>query len=150
MIGIKEDIFQHLMGTFSLAENTMLLPCLNLFQRVQRKKHVDIKDYQYFDVHNDSEIELFRNSFLSHLVDKDEVSVKEAIDDLLLNSSGKKHEFVESLNETFKSQLGLSISLENHTPRKNSSIVQRRFRIYQIVKECSKETAKQVFNLLKR
>ncbi len=149
MIGIREDVYQAISSSFNKEERILLSPCIDLFQKVKTNKVVDINNYHCFDVKEDKDYNLFRNSFLSSLVGQKQVSVKEAINDLRLNSSSKKSSFVSKLNDQFSPILNKTLSTANHKPRNNSDIVKRRFRIYQAIRKCSIDVNKQVFDILK-
>jgi DNA (cytosine-5)-methyltransferase 1 len=149
LIGVRDDIYQSISTTLSEAENKLFSPSLDLYQRVKSGKAVDIKNYHYFDAKEGKDAELFRNSFLSFLIDKKEVSVKEAIHDLRFKNSSNTSAFVCKLNKQFEPVLGEVVSTMNHGPRKNSDLVKRRFRIYQVIQKCSLEIGKHVFSILK-
>ena len=98
-----------------------------------------------FDV--DKQPEVFEGSFLAELVNGTQVSVSEAIDDL----RGKGIEpsnFVTQLNSTFElPDRGVT---PNHDKRANGELVQRRFRLYQVLQQVgSKAISKEVFAILK-
>ncbi len=149
MIGIREDVYQGISTSFCHAENILFSPCIDLFQRIKAGKVVDINNYHCFDAKEKKDCDLFRSSFLSSLVDQEDVSVKEAIHDLRLNTSSKKSDFVVKLNNQFESVLGKMVSTINHDPRNNSDLVKRRFRIYQVIQKCSRDVGKQVSSILK-
>lgn len=149
MIGIREDVYQDISSSLSKAESVLFSPCIDLFQKIKAGKAVDINSYHCFDAKEEKDCNLFRSSFLSSLVGQVEVSVKEAIHDLRLNSSSRKSNFVRKLNNQFQSVLGKVGAKANHDPRKNSPLVKRRFRIYQVMQQCSRDMNKEVFNILK-
>lgn len=149
MIGIREDVYQCISTSFSVEEKALFSPCINLFDSIQAGKVVDIDDYHCFDAKEGKDLELFQNSFLSSLVGQEEVSVKEAIDDLRFINPSKKSSFVSQLNNQFEIVLNNKLKPKNHIPRKNSDLIKRRFRIYQVIQKCSRDVVKQVFSILK-
>ena len=149
MLAIRKDILSNISHSFNEHEIKLLSPCLDLFENTQAGKTVDIKDYRCYDVNISKDLELFRNSFLAPLVSDKEVSVKMAIHDLCLTKKGKKSPYVQQLNEKFESVLGKAGATYNHIPRKNSELVKRRFRVYQVLQKSSQEARKQVFSILK-
>ena len=149
MIGVREDIYQSISSSFNHAESVLFSPCIDLFKNIQAGNNIDINNYQYFDVKTKKDYDLFINSFLSSLVGQDEVSVKEAIHDLRLSNSSKKSSFVSQLNKQFQPLLNKSSVTANHDPRNHNNLVKRRFRIYQVIQDCSRDVGKQVFNILK-
>ncbi|SIS41219.1 DNA cytosine methyltransferase [Neptunomonas antarctica] len=149
MIGVREDVYQSISASFCEAEKALFSQCIDLFQKTKSGKVVDINNYHCFDAKEGKDAELFRNSFLSSLIDQEEVSVKKAIHDLRLNNKSKKSDFVNKLNNQFESVLGEAVSIANHGLRNNSNLVKRRFRIYQVIQKCSLDMGKQIFSILK-
>ncbi|MCR9577312.1 DNA (cytosine-5-)-methyltransferase [Vibrio alginolyticus] len=149
MLAIRKDILSGISHSFNEYEKKLLNPCLNLFENTQAGKTADIRYYRCYDVNVSEDLELFRNSFLAPLVGDKEVSVKMAIHDLCLTKKSKKSPYVQQLNETFESVLGKAKVTSNHIPRKNSELVKRRFRVYQVLQKSSQEARKQVFSILK-
>ncbi|HCH4150912.1 DNA (cytosine-5-)-methyltransferase [Vibrio parahaemolyticus] len=149
MLAIRKDILSSISHSFNEYEIKLLSPCLDLFENTQAGKTADIRDYRCYDVNISKDLELFRNSFLAPLVGDKEVSVKMAIHDLCLTKKSKKSPYVQQLNEKFESVLGKARAISNHIPRKNSELVKRRFRIYQVLQKSSQEARKQVFSILK-
>jgi DNA (cytosine-5)-methyltransferase 1 len=56
---------------------------------------------------------------------------------------------VKGLNKTFSSLLNKKVKLENHELRQNSPLVQRRFRLYQIMQNAGRAYSKEIFKILK-
>lgn len=149
MIGVRSDIFKSISSKFNQSEHLLFEPCVNLFKKVKSTEVANINDYKYFDTKREQDLTLFKSSFLSHLVSHKEVCVKHAIHDLMFTKAVKKSTFVSELNSNFAPILGQIKSITNHEPRKNGDLVKRRFKIYQILKKCSKNTERQVFDILK-
>ena len=149
MIGVREDIYQNLSTTFNDVENSLFSTCINLFNDIKTGKNIIFNNYHCFDAMDPNDYELFHKSFLSFLIGEAEVSVKDAIHDLRLTHKSKKSNFVKNLNDQFEAVLPKKVTIDNHEQRKNSSLVKRRFRIYQVLQKHSKGINKQVFSILK-
>ena len=149
MIAVREDIYHDISISFSESEKKLFLPCFDLLKKIKVGEEVDINNYHCFDSREGKDIELFRNSFLLPLVNQKEVSVRDAIHDLKLSDFHKKSDFVKNLNNQFKSVLGEVGSVANHEPRKNSSLVKRRFSIYQVIQLTDREISQEVLDILK-
>lgn len=148
LLAIREDTYSNLLKdkSFSSKSRELLessLPFLNMV-----KKHgveLEFGHLEYFDV--DKNPEAFKDSFLSVLLEDTEVTVRDAIDDLR-SADVKLSNFALQLNETFN--LPTRKTIPNHELRRNSELVQRRFRIYQILQQIGCRTVnKEVFSILK-
>jgi DNA (cytosine-5)-methyltransferase 1 len=148
LIGIREDVYQSISSSFCKEESVLFSKSIELFKKVKNGKSVDINNYHCFDAKEEKDCDLFRNSFLSSLVGQTEVSVKQAIHDLRFNNSSKKHDFVNKLNKQFQCVLNKNVPTANHAPRSHNKLVKRRFRIYQVIQECSQDVSKQVLSIL--
>ncbi|MDB4493255.1 DNA (cytosine-5-)-methyltransferase [Pseudomonadales bacterium] len=151
MLGVRHNVYQELKEGFNEAEESLFSPSFKFYKKVKAKVKVDLNDLPYFDVKKHEHLALYQESFLAPLVGSDEVSVKEAIDDLKFNNSSGKLPFVNILNDSFKEVLGSAKNPDNHEPRANNRLVQRRFRIYQALQQCNKTfVTKEVFSILKQ
>ncbi|WP_208605083.1 DNA cytosine methyltransferase [Xenorhabdus eapokensis] len=153
MIAIRQDIFNKI---FKNVENGSseyrLLKNSDVFYKLVKNtpEKAVFGTLIYFDVMRPNDLELLENSFFHHLVNKKEVSVKEALDDLKLNSPSEESEYIKYLNKTFSSSLKNKIGTYNHEQRNNSLLVKCRFRIYQVLQEVNdKSVNKSVFSILK-
>lgn len=149
MLGVRDDIFELLNWSFNDSEKKLFDSSINFFHDIQSGNPPSYGELPYFDVQNKTHFELFRNSFLQPLVGGDTITVKEAIDDLCFTNPFKKSKYVNFLNTSFSKVLKNEKILKNHDKRNNSPLVQRRFRIYQILQKCGKSTAKEVTSILK-
>lgn len=92
---------------------------------------------------------LVQGTFLNSLVNNPEVTVAEVLDDLKQHAPHKPSEFILKLNQTFDLLPNRS-GLANHELRNNSPIVQRRFRLYQILRDIDNRSLTQtIFNVLR-
>lgn len=153
MIAIRADFFESLSKKFlkNSSEEILFKPSKVFYDRLQSNiDSIKFGDLPYFDVAKPNEYNLIENSFLRHLVGHEEVSVKDAIDDLKKNNPSSQSDFVELLNKAFDNILIDRKTLLNNEQRKNSPLVKSRFRLYQVIQECkSKSIAKEVFDVLK-
>ena len=150
MIGIREDVYKSIRLNFNDDEKEICEPSHTFFKNIKYSKNEVFDSLSYFDVKKDTDLRLIEKSFLAPLINHQEVSVKDAIDDMRFKKPSEQSEFVKSLNQSFEKILGKAKKPENHEPRLNSGRVLRRFRIYQVMQSCSKDTNKQVLSILKQ
>jgi DNA (cytosine-5)-methyltransferase 1 len=149
MISVREDLYPKMMKKFNNEELSLFDSSFAFYKKIKDGKNVEINDLSCFDVTNKVHLNLYKKSFLSEFMSaKNEVSVKDALDDLKFNSPSGKSDFVEKLNKLFKRSVS-SENLKNHDPRSNNDLVKRRFRLYQVLSGCSKGTSKEVISILK-
>ncbi len=148
LIGVRQDVFEQLADQLNDAETQLFKPALELFASIQSTGQASFSSYKYFDSQNAFDKQLFENSFLQELVNKPEVSIKEAIDDLKFKKPSKSSKHIKSLNKAFAEYLPESKNIANHEPRRNNEHVQRRFRIYQVLSQCSKSAGSEVLGIL--
>lgn len=122
-----------------------------LVQKTQEKMpfgHLD-----FIDATSATGSSILKQSFLKGLVNNYEISVQEALDDLKQNNASQPSTFVLNLNKTFEPFLKgarLDGIRFNHEFRNNSTLVQRRFRLYQVLQQVNKRSVtKSVFSVLK-
>lgn len=149
MLGVRHDIYTQLKNTFNEAEINLFKVPFNFYTKISSSKSVELKDLKYFDASKESDYKLFKQSFLASLVQGDTVSCGQALGDLKLSKKEKKSNYVDQLNKFFSQLIPLSTKVTNHEPRNNSLRVQRRFRIYQIIRDLDLKTANAVRAILK-
>lgn len=149
LIGIRKDIFDSIRPKLSITEQKLFEPSEGLFSDLASGREPTFNSFKYFDAQNSSDLHLFESTFLSTLVGKKEVSIRDAIDDLKEFTNKKPSTHVKDVNARFKKIVSLDGEIQNHDARSNSPQVQRRFRIYQVLSQCSKATAKEVKAILK-
>lgn len=149
MLAIRSDIYESL-KPFNETEAKLFSSGESLLSDVKAGKKVCLTDFSYFDAHRDKDLALLRNSFLKPLFGAKEVSVEEAIGDLEKSSTKSKSNYVEMLNSTLGSKLHEHSYIANHDYRNNGDRVKRRFRLYQIIQQVSKNTASEILNILKQ
>lgn len=135
LVGLRLDVYKKLKNSFSPVERSLLKQPYGFYKLISKGINVTLKDLDYLDI--EKNIEMYRSSFLRPLVaSRDKIiSVKDAIDDLRIDGL-KQTEFSNNLSEIFRGVIHRNISFEsvqNHVLRKNSDLVRRRFRIYQVL-----------------
>lgn len=153
MIAVREDIFNTLSKMFvnNLSEKELFKKSKSFYDKMQSDTDsVKFGSLPYFDVMKPEDFNFFKNSFLKHFIGKNEVSVKDAIDDLKICNPSQPSDFVKCLNNTFEENLSKNSEILNNDHRRNSPLVKSRFRLYQILQECSsKIITKEIFEVLK-
>ncbi|MGR5286879.1 DNA cytosine methyltransferase [Vibrio maritimus] len=165
MIAIRANHLNDVLARLDKASVTLFEQPLEFYQLVQEKVVLQSEDIPFgkldvLDANDQLDVDKFNHSFLSPLVSAErEISVKEALDDLKFNTKKEESKFVQSLNSTFSllSERRTILSPEehihwplNHEPRNNSDLVQRRFRLYQVLQAIGdRKVTKAVFSLLK-
>lgn len=149
LIGIRSDYFDNISQTFNDQEQELFREPLLFFKQTKNNKDIDINALNYRDVSKLEDLLLFKASFLNPIVAFSDgvTTVSDAIDDLR-SSRLKKNKFVIQLNQTFKTVLPKNI-MRNHDYRKNSDLVQRRFRLYQILQQVNGTVYKEVLSIIK-
>lgn len=148
LLAIREDIYTNLLENTKLSfkDHELLNSSLSFFSMV--KEHgveLDFGHLKYFDV--DKNPEVFKETFLSVLLEDKQVTVQDAIDDLR-GADVEKSNFATYLNGIFN--LPTRDQVPNHELRRNSELVQRRFRLYQVLQQIGdRSTTKEVFLVLK-
>ncbi|MEZ8542939.1 DNA cytosine methyltransferase [Vibrio splendidus] len=152
MIAVRYDHFQTISTRFETnsADEQLFAPSLNFYQLVKESgSELEFGHLDYFDATKPKHRRLFEDSFLASLVNAKPVTVREALDDLKKVNPEMPSEFISSLNDKFK-RLSPRDSLANHDFRSNGEIVQRRFRLYQVLQSIDdRSVTKAVFTVLK-
>lgn len=153
MIAIREDVFSNINSSITdeSSEKPIFDNSYDFYAKVQvNPDEALFGSLSYFDVMKPAHFKLFENSFLHHLVEQKEVTVKEAIDDLKIHSPSQPSEFVNKLNALFESALLPRAVLHNNEHRKNSLTVKSRFRLYQILRDVGdRSISAEIFAVLK-
>ena len=149
LIGVRKDIYDSVSPKFSITEQKLFEPSEVLFSDIESDKEPSFSAFKYFDAQSESDSQFFEKTFLSSLVGKKEVSIREAIDDLKEFTYKNPSTHVKAVNAKFKKLVSLKGEIQNHDARSNNPHVQRRFRIYQILSQCRKTTINEVNAILK-
>lgn len=149
MIAIRNDVYDLLEPTLNKSEQELLTVGKEVYHSIRKSIDVSYGSLPYFDVNREQDLRLFKHSFLSPLIGQIEVSVKQAIGDLQLEQPDRPSSYVSYLNKSFEFLDRHSNKFRNHEPRSNGPLVQRRFRLYQVMHECGKEVSREVFDVLK-
>lgn len=148
MIAVRHDHLLSIIEKLDTVSNSLFTEPLAFFEKVKNKgETLEFGHLNYIDAIKDHA--LFESSFLKPLVSGEQVSVKDALDDLKLENPSNPSFFVQQLNKKFHC-LDKRTSLSNHDFRNNSDLVKRRFRIYQILQNIDdRSVTKAVFSILK-
>ncbi len=149
LIGVMKDFFDKLAPTFNEAERKLFAQPLEFFKRTKHGEDVELNALSYRDVARRDDLILFRDSFLKSFVAccDNFVTVSEAIDDLRENGDAEA-KFSAKLLRVFSKVLPKR-EMTNHEHRRNSALVRRRFRLYQILQLLDNATHKEVLRVLK-
>ena len=147
MIALRADIYEKIASTFNSSEKQLFCPAHSFY--IAEKEGKISENYIYYDFSKDEHACLFQDSFLSSFYIGEVISVADAINDLKFNSSEKPSTFVQNLNSYFHEILPKKNQIDNHEPRRNSDIVRRRFRIYQVLQQCSPQSGKEITQVIK-
>lgn len=148
LLAIREDIFNQISTRLTSVEQLIFKKPIFLFNAVKEEKNIDVSEYEYLDIEKDTS--LFRDSFLQYFYRKrsnDFYSVSDAIGDFI-NEENHDPQFTQYLQRKFSLVL-TDKPMTNHDLRSNGDLVQRRFRIYQIMNELSLTAKKQLKQALK-
>lgn len=152
MIAVRIDHYKKLARSFEVGSANVQLfsQPFEFYNLVQKEgEELPFGHLDCFDVKNEADKRLIENSFLASLVNHKQVSVSEALDDLKHNYPAPQSEFVVSLNETFD-RLPQRNEIANHEFRNNGEVVQRRFRLYQILADIDdRSITKAIFSILR-
>jgi DNA (cytosine-5)-methyltransferase 1 len=148
MIAVRKDIFDLLEASLNEKEIKLFSHGKKLFEFFKLNKNTkDYKhaDFTYYDIEDD--IDFFQGTFLSHLYKNVRFSVAQAIGDLLTNNDRQQSEFCDYLGEELPVHYETK-ALHNFDLRSNSDLVRRRFRIYQVLRDVTTDTRKNVLDIL--
>lgn len=148
LIGVRHDFHGQLASTFNEAEARLFEQPLGFYSRIRAGEDVPYGELPYRDVQRDSDLWLYQQSFLAPLVEfrGKYVTVSEAIDDLR-SGGGWDAAFPERLAIAFGDVL-LGRKMQNHRLRNNGPLVQRRFRLYQVLQRVGNGTHKRILRFL--
>jgi DNA (cytosine-5)-methyltransferase 1 len=152
MIAVRFDHYNLIAKDFETqsANAQLFTPSLEFYKLVQESlSDLPFGHLDYFDATKSNHHKLFEESFLATLVNGEKVTVRDALDDLKKNHPSEPSGFIKTLNKTFES-LPQRDFLSNHEFRDNGVVVQRRFRLYQILQAIDeRRITKAVFSILK-
>jgi DNA (cytosine-5)-methyltransferase 1 len=150
MIAIRYDHFEALESKFNSTEVDLFEQSLVFYKLANDiGEKLEFGHLNYFDSNKSNDLPYFLKSFLAPLVNNEEVSVKDAIDDLKIHNPSEPSAFVQNLNQKFD-HLHNRTEILNHELRNNNPIVKRRFRLYQVLQMIGQRPITQsVFKVLK-
>lgn len=152
MIAVRFDHYNEISANFE-PDNTdseLFAPSVVFYNLVQEQgEKLPFGHLDYFDVTKSEQRRYFEGSFLADLINGDTVTVCDALDDLKQNNPSEPSKFITELNSTFEC-LPQRESLLNHDFRNNGEVVQRRFRLYQVLQTIDdRAITKAVFSVLR-
>lgn len=152
LLGVRNDVFEKLKPKLNAMETKLFESAVSFYEKVSNHQPVNEKTLKVHDLNigDQTVFNAFQNSFLAPLCVRDTlfVSVKEAIGDL---SNGEKpSEYVQNLNALFKNELPKHANDVDWSHRIiiNQPRVRRRFRIYQVMADLSKDARRAIGNVL--
>ncbi|NRB69717.1 MAG: DNA cytosine methyltransferase [Vibrio sp.] len=152
MIAVRNDHYKKLARNFEVgsANAQLFTQPFEFYNLVQKEGDaLPFGHLDYFDVKDATDKRLIEDSFLSSLVNHEQVSVSEALDDLKHHKPTQPSEFVVNLNEIFD-RLPQRNEFANHEFRNNGEVVQRRFRLYQVLANIDdRSITKAIFAILR-
>ena len=149
LLGMRADVYGKIFSKLNLIEQDAFERSFKFYQKVKANPELGYGHLDFYDV--DSDTEFFTASFLTPLIafKGNEFSVQDAIQDLSVTAKLKPSEYVRKLDKLFNPLLGLPENLSNYELRANGIHVQKRFKLYQNLNLVSKETKKEVQQVLK-
>ncbi|MCT3947832.1 DNA cytosine methyltransferase [Elizabethkingia anophelis] len=151
LLAYRKDIFEKLLREVDdSVKREILMLSQTFFNKVHALKDtidlVTINDLKYYDI--ESQPELFDGIiFPEKKTDLGSfISVEDAIGNLIKNRVNDNNQYEISLNKIFGSKQ--SNSIDNFELRSHNSITRARFRLYQVLENCSFEIKKNVINLM--
>jgi DNA (cytosine-5)-methyltransferase 1 len=148
LLGIRIDLHERMQKNFNSSEQTLLNRSIEFFYKERSNTRVDLSDLQCWDLSTTKNKGFIKETFLNPLISQEQtISVKESIDDLRSNSKFDS-KFKLHLTSTFKKTIKHK-PIANHEFRKNSPLVMRRFRIYQILNKVSPNSKKEIVAVIK-
>lgn len=148
LLAIREDIFNQISTRLTSTEHRIFKKPVSLFKAIKEERNIEMSEYEYLDIEKNTN--LFSESFLQYFYIKrshDFHTVSDAIGDFI-NEDNHNPKFTDYLKQKFSDVLSEK-SITNHDLRSNGELVQRRFRIYQIMNELSLSAKKQLKQVLK-
>ncbi|EOB3677324.1 TPA: DNA cytosine methyltransferase [Vibrio vulnificus] len=152
MIAVRVDHYKKLARDFEVgsANAQLFTQPFEFYKLVEKQGEALPFGYlDYFDVKSVHDKRLIDKSFLSPLVNHEQVSVAEALDDLKRHNPKPPSDFIKNLNATFD-RLPQRNEIANHDLRNNGEVVQRRFRLYQVLADIGDSSVtKAIFAILR-
>ncbi|MGL4666480.1 MAG: DNA cytosine methyltransferase [Saezia sp.] len=153
LIGIQKEHYELIESRLNDVE-LKLLSSAKAFVNCKKR---DLNSLKYgnlvcWDINKNAS--MFKGSFLNSLItfNKEFFTVKDALDDLKFSSKSQHgNKYKNHINKELKIKDGKTkkIILENHEKRRNSLLVQQRFRLYQVLNQLPKQFQNEVHSILK-
>jgi DNA (cytosine-5)-methyltransferase 1 len=148
LIGVQHEIFVKLVLQLNENEKIIFENSCRFFSKSKTDKNLSVNDLNYLDLTDINNTEFIQGTFLEPLLKvKQLTTVHEAIDGLNdRRNIGNSYSY--RLEKIF-SKLPATFKIENHELRRNSELVRRRFRIYQVIETLEKDAKNDVLSVLK-
>lgn len=149
LLGVRVDVFKNIVKKLNNVEKEAFEKSFKFFEKVKSNPELEYGHLDFYDVNNHTEF--FSESFLKPLIafKGNEFSVQDAIHDLSVTNKVDKSAYVSKLDNLFNPLLSHHVNLNNYELRANGIHVQKRFKLYQNLNLVSKETKKEVQQVLK-
>lgn len=149
LLGVRADVYENIFSKLNNVEKDVFSRSFEFFKKVQENPELEYGHLNYYDV--DSDTDFFKKSFLKPLIvfKGNEFSVQDAIQDLSITAKFDKSAYVQKLDTLFNPLLNAHDNMNNYELRANGVHVQKRFKLYQNLNLVSKETKKEVLQILK-
>jgi DNA (cytosine-5)-methyltransferase 1 len=152
MLAFRRDVFEELLNRMRKKDRDLLLPSEIFVQRAREGFVMTTHDLRVHDATKDKSA--FEGTFLESLTRHPLATVKAAIDDLW-SGGPSPSEYVHFLDKIFKKAIehpdtySAGSKMENHVLRTHGFDVQRRFRIYQVLRRVPAEAGYAALKILR-
>lgn len=149
LLGVRMDVYGKIANKLNTVEKEAFDRSFKFFEKVKSNPELEYGHLDFYDV--DSNTEFFAKSFLKPLIayKGKEISVQDAIQDLSITDRMDKSSYVVRLDTLFNPLLAGHEQISNYELRANGIHVQKRFKLYQNLNLVSRETKKEVQQVLK-
>lgn len=149
LLGVRVDVYGKIANKLNTVEREAFDRSFKFFEKVKSNPELEYGHLNFYDA--DNQIVFFSESFLKPLITYKgkEISVQDAIQDLSITDRTEKSPYVARLDTLFNPLLAEHEQISNYELRANGIHVQKRFKLYQNLNLVSKETKKEVQQVLK-
>lgn len=149
LLGVRLDVFKNILNKLNNVEKVAFEKSFKFFEKVKSNPELEYGHLDFYDV--DHHTNFFTESFVKPLIafKGNEFSVQDAIQDLSITTRFDKSTYVNKIDQLFNPLLNSHDSVSNYELRANGIHVQKRFKLYQNLNLVSKESKKEVQQVLK-
>lgn len=149
LIAVRNDYYKDLKPHLNTKEKALFAPSEAMMESVLTGRKVKYGAIDCIDITSTSKASVTSNTFLKNLNSGSEISVRDAIGDLKYSEQSPPSEYVESLSKSYSTLAPNTLAtVANHELRRNSDLVKRRFRIYQVLDRQTKPIKNEITALL--